>query len=185
MARLLDGFEDGGQLQPATALAGCNTIIMSSRLADHRNSLKVRRGPLGKAPCLVLRRAAHKPPPRLLLQEPYVKYRQRAAGKGTTDSSELVQLRRKSAAISRDFGTLLTAHERQEASVTDLRLKVRALRQQLEARDKSLELARRTLDRLSLEKGQLEAETAGACCNAVNNCCMGPSTLFVFRGARA
>jgi dienelactone hydrolase len=57
---------------------------------------------------------------------------------------------------------LLSAHERQEASAADLRQKVRALRQELEAREKALELARRTVERLTGEKGQLEAGAAGA-----------------------
>lgn len=63
--------------------------------------------------------------------------------------------------MSRDFSALLTAHERQEASGADLRRKLRTLRQELEARDKSLELARRTVDRLNAEKGKLEAGAAG------------------------
>lgn len=57
---------------------------------------------------------------------------------------------------------LLSAHERQEASSADLRQKVRALRQELEAREKALELARRTVERLTGEKGHLEAGAAGA-----------------------
>ena len=43
-----------------------------------------------------------------------------------------------------------------------MRQKVLALRQELGAREKALELARRTVERLTGEKGQLEAGAAGA-----------------------
>lgn len=41
-------------------------------------------------------------------------------------------------------------------------LQVRALRQELEGREKALDLARRTVERLSADKGQLETAAAGA-----------------------
>lgn len=45
--------------------------------------------------------------------------------------------------------------------MVDLRQKVRALRQELEGREKALDLARRTVERLTAEKGALEAGAAG------------------------
>lgn len=57
--------------------------------------------------------------------------------------------------------TLLSAHERQEAALVDLRQKLRQLRGELEGREKALELARRTVERLMAEKGSLEAGAAG------------------------
>lgn len=48
---------------------------------------------------------------------------------------------------------------------------VRALRQELEGREKALELARRTVERLSGEKGQLEATAAGAVLEGTPGAC--------------
>lgn len=45
--------------------------------------------------------------------------------------------------------------------MADLRQKVRQLRGELEGREKALELARRTVERLMADKGSLEAEAAG------------------------
>lgn len=73
----------------------------------------------------------------------------------------MARLRKTTAAMSADFSALLAAHERQEASGADLRAKLRAARGELEAKDKALELARRTVDRLTAEKGRLEAGAAG------------------------
>ena len=77
-------------------------------------------------------------------------------------------------AVRRCLQGLLSAHERQEASTADLRQKVRALRQELDAREKALDLARRTVERLTGEKGQLEAGAAGARYAGLHfGCCWG------------
>ncbi|KAI7842691.1 hypothetical protein COHA_003622 [Chlorella ohadii] len=94
------------------------------------------------------------------LQEPY--FKTRAAQRGRPgDAAELLQLRRKAAAMSADFAKLLGTHERTEAAVVDLRQKVRQLREELGAKDKGLELARRTIERLSSKKAGLESAAAG------------------------
>ncbi len=155
--------------------------------------------------------------PNFCCQEPY--FKTRAAQRGRPgDAAELLQLRRKAAAMSADFAKLLGTHERTEAAVVDLRQKagagahgwelgaapghcvlallapvwprssavyvhfsfmgrpdrtgypphliflsqVRQLREELGAKDKALELARRTIERLSGEKAGLESAAAGA-----------------------
>lgn len=54
---------------------------------------------------------------------------------------------------------LWQAHERQDKAVTDLRQKVRQLRQDVEAKDKQLSLAYRTVERLAIDKNALEVGT--------------------------
>lgn len=73
----------------------------------------------------------HRPPRRhpcfpVAAQEPYFKSRslQQGAKARPGDGTEVAQLRKQSAAMSRDFERLLGAHERQEAAVVDLRQKV-------------------------------------------------------------
>lgn len=56
---------------------------------------------------------------------------------------------------------LLKTHERQEAALIDLRQKVRVLRQEGEAKDKQVDLARRTVERLAAEKAALESSSGG------------------------
>lgn len=53
--------------------------------------------------------------------------------------------------------SLLKAHERQEVALVDLRHKVRQLRTEDDAKDRQLNLARRTVERLTQEKAALEA----------------------------
>jgi hypothetical protein len=58
------------------------------------------------------------------------------------------------------FQNLLKLHERQETVVADLRAKLRHLRQDATTKDKKLELAHRTIERLSVDKHGLEAGDA-------------------------
>lgn len=55
---------------------------------------------------------------------------------------------------------LLKLHERQESIVADLRAKLKHLRQESAAREKQLDLAHRTIERLSVNKQGLEAGEA-------------------------
>ncbi|KAL4427721.1 hypothetical protein ABPG75_001810 [Micractinium tetrahymenae] len=105
------------------------------------------------APKLALHRSS--------LAESYFKSKSSQRMAKPVGNSELAQLRKKAGQMGRDFQTLLSAHERQEAAVADLRQKVRQLRSELEGREKALELARRTVERLMAEKGALEAGAAG------------------------
>lgn len=58
------------------------------------------------------------------------------------------------------FQNLLKLHERQETVVADLRAKLRHLRRDATTKDKKLELAHRTIERLSVDKHGLEAGDA-------------------------
>lgn len=58
------------------------------------------------------------------------------------------------------FQNLLKLHERQETVVADLRAKLRHLRQDATTKDKKLELAHRTIERLSVDKHGLESGDA-------------------------
>lgn len=166
IARLL-GDDDEGQLEPQ------NSIVLHSKLAGYRSSMAVSSWLCACCPPHIGRCSPnlhrHEAAVAALLaptaaeQEPYFKTRQQRAAKAG-DGGEMVQMRKKTAAMGRDFASLLSAHERQEASVGDLRQKVRTLRAELEQRDKALDLARRTVDRLNADKGQLEAGAAGGCC---------------------
>lgn len=55
---------------------------------------------------------------------------------------------------------LLKLYERQETIIADLRAKLRLLRKDVETKDKQVELAHRTIERLSVDKNGLEAGDA-------------------------
>jgi len=69
-------------------------------------------------------------------------------------------LRKAAKSMAQDFERLLKLYEKQDISNADLREKVKRLRQEKEAKDKQVDLAHRTIERLTVGKGEIEAKDA-------------------------
>jgi chromosome segregation ATPase len=69
-------------------------------------------------------------------------------------------LRKAAKSLAEDFERLLKLYEKQEIVSADLREKVKRLRQEKEAKDKQVDLAHRTIERLTVGKGEVEAKDA-------------------------
>ncbi|GAB4822349.1 hypothetical protein N2152v2_009395 [Parachlorella kessleri] len=90
--------------------------------------------------------------------EPY--WRQRTKSAAGTDGAETAKLRKQLAATSKDFSTLLSLQQKSDAQLSDLQAKIKMLRQEVAAKDKQLDLCRRTIDRLTDERAQSEGNAA-------------------------
>ena len=111
IARLL-GDDDEGQLEPQ------NSIVLHSKLAGYRSSMAVSSWLCACCPPHIGRCSPnlhrHEAAVAALLaptaaeQEPYFKTRQQRAAKAG-DGGEMVQMRKKTAAMGRDFASLLSA----------------------------------------------------------------------------
>ena len=103
------------------------------------------------------------PAPGPLLQEQLPYWKQRGSGGGRGDGgAEAARLRKQLAELSKDFAALLKAHERGDAALQDVQGKIKLLRQEAAAKDKQLDLCRRTIERLAVEKTQREARQGRA-----------------------
>lgn len=69
-------------------------------------------------------------------------------------------LRKAAKSLAQDFERLLKLYEKQDISNADLREKVKRLRQEKEAKDKQVDLAHRTIERLTVGKGEVEEKDA-------------------------
>ncbi len=94
------------------------------------------------------------------VQEPYWKTRQRKL----PDGSENAKLKRQLSELSKDFQGLLNLHDKADATRSDLQEKIKFLRQELAAKDRALDLTRRTVDRLTAEKTQHEVSRTHSWC---------------------
>lgn len=90
------------------------------------------------------------------LQLPYFKQRARAPAASGDGQAEAARLRKQLAELSKDFQGLLKAHEKADGTLQDVQGKIRVLRQEVAQKDKALDLCRRTIDRLTAEKAQME-----------------------------
>lgn len=111
-----------------------DTMVMAQRLHSYKGLAQVlvggrvvverrRATPPGQQQNLPLSPNCHRS---LHPQEPYFKSKHTAASAKARpgDAAEMVQLRKKAAAMGRDFQSLLTAHERQETAGMGLRQQV-------------------------------------------------------------
>jgi multidrug efflux pump subunit AcrA (membrane-fusion protein) len=112
------------------------------------------------------------------VQEPYIKAWQAKAASRAGDTTQQASMRKQALNMNKDFAALLTAHDRQEAAAADLRQKLRVLRAEREQQERALELARRTVDRLAADNGQLESQAAGGCWPFGNDACQAESYYF-------
>ncbi|GMH36001.1 hypothetical protein BSKO_03869 [Bryopsis sp. KO-2023] len=70
------------------------------------------------------------------------------------------KLRNELSGLRKDFKELSRHHDRAENQVWDLRDKLKGIKSDASSKDKQLDLARRTVDRLTAEKSRLEANVA-------------------------
>lgn len=76
------------------------------------------------------------------------------------DQTNIVKVKRNALHLAKDFERLLKLYEKQESVNDGLREKLRQLRQQKEQKEKQVQLANRTIERLTVKRGDAEAQDA-------------------------